>query len=123
MLDTSFDGVNNPRQPFQRRQVVRVALAAAAAALPLGYIAAKLDSAEMLAGLPRTALAIAAVTLFMWVAEIRLDRRLSRLQTQQEAFQARMEALLKKAVYAEGYVDGIKRLPPDGNEGRRLHSV
>lgn len=103
-----------PVQPYQTRQLLRVAVAAGAVAFAAGLIVARLDDDEMLRGLPRTALAVTAVALLLWVSEIRLEHRLSQMRTEQAAFQARMELMLDERLERQrrwrAYADALSDL-------------
>lgn len=81
-------------QPYQTRQLLRVAIAAGAVTFAVGVYVANLDNVESAQGLPRAALVVTAVGLLLWVSEVRLERRLAQMRIEQAAFQARMERLL-----------------------------
>lgn len=131
------------QQPFHRRHVWRIATATGVLTLITGYIVADLDHTTA-RWLPPVAAAVAAVTLIVWLAEIRVTRRLARAEARQlsmEAQQAarqqalvaqlhshidqvalRVDIRMRMADYAEGYVDGLQRREPDHHE-RHLRPV
>lgn len=82
------------RQPFHRRHVVRLTLAAGAAAFCGGYVAAGFADATA-SWLPRVSLTVAAVLLIVWIAEVRVSRHLSRLEVNLTARLARIEARIE----------------------------
>lgn len=112
-------------QPFTRRQLVRIALAAGASAFALGFLASDVADGAVLDWLPRLAFAVASVVLFMWVTEVRTARQLARLEqgliAHLDAIEHRLDERLRETTYAEGYVDGIQRIMPE--QGRHLRSV
>lgn len=112
-------------QPFHRRQLVRMALAAGATAFAGGFIASHAMETAVLDWVPRVAVVVASVTLVLWITEIRLARQMARLETgllsHLAAIERRLDERLGKAVYAEGYVDGIQRIMPE--QQRHLRSV
>jgi hypothetical protein len=114
--------------PLHRRQAVRIATATAAAAFATGFIVAEtLRDVAVLSFLARAGVSVAAVVLFVAVAEIRLSRQMVRADVghaqQLAALERRLDSRLHEAEYAEGYVDGLQRRPPGEGSARRLHSV
>lgn len=117
-----------PHMLFHRRQVIRIAAATAATAFAAGYIVSEIATdAEVLTWLARAGASVAAVTLYSSIIEIRLARQLARAAglTHQRlaAIERRVSSRLSRAEFAEGYVRGLQRRPPDDGDGRHLRSV
>lgn len=119
-------------QPFHWKHVWRILVASAAFALTVGYILSDLDR-TVGKWLPQLASAVAAVTLTIWLTEIRITRRLARAEARQRSMETQLHLHLEQVVlrvdirmrmadYAEGYVDGLQRRAPDHHE-RHLRPV
>lgn len=111
----------------QRRQALRVT-SATAAAFAAGYLVCELISGtEVLVWLVRAAASVAAVTLVVSMVGDRLARQIDQAvddhQHRLGVIEERLNARLHRAEFAEGYVRGIQRRPPDDDDGPRLRSV
>lgn len=91
------------RQPFRLRHVVRIALAAGAAAFAGGLVVADLHRASTGGGLSRLAAMIAAVMLLVWVSEIRVARQLARNEAHLSRRLDRIEHRLDKGPGRDEY--------------------
>jgi hypothetical protein len=112
MPDTGEPSTRDTRLHRQARNRRRyICTIAVAAAFGLGYLVADFEHTTV-NGFMRVGSSVALVLLF---EEIRLGRGLARIERQ-------LESRLKEAIYAEGYVDGLQRRPPDDGE-RHLRSV
>lgn len=115
---------------LQHRQMITVVAASAAAAFSLGLILSHLDSKEMTAGLPRTAVAVAGVALVLALVEIRLARQMARIEAGLQEHLAHIEQCLERQLalrvkedFAEDYLKDLQRRQSDGEDGPFLRSV